>query len=139
MATVGRLVDDQATVDGDADFVLDGRDEPGGGGVLRMGRHRKTEGRRLDVGQFMPLVTTVSRVKNAVVVLDPLVIGFGSAYGQAMRVLDGRLERLVGRHVLGTHALARASPSRASVVGLPDAATGDADRDMRVIAWIDPN
>ncbi len=72
----------------------------------------EAEHRRLRVRDFRAREPAVGAAEDAVVVLDPDVIRRRRALHDAMRVLAAALVRLIGRRVLGAHALALAVPRR---------------------------
>src|SRR5262245_721838 len=127
LAAVARARDDERAVDGIAPLVLLARDEPCGSGLLGMHDDGEAEHRWLRLLDFRAREPAVRATEDAVVMLNPNVVGLRRALHDAMRVLRAALVRLVGRSVIGAHALALAVPRVAAVVGEPETAARDAD------------
>ena len=100
--------------------------EPGGGGVGRVGGHRKAETRQGRGGDALPGAAAVAAVPDAAMVLAPQHLGPCNAAHDAVRVLGGAIGRAVGRHEVGQHAAGGELPARAVVQRGPGAAAADA-------------
>src|SRR3569623_1581881 len=99
----------EATVDGDAKLIFLGGHEPGRGGVARMTRHSKAEAgwRAL---QLLPIGRIIGGVKNAVVMLYPIVTGRAPALHHPVRVLSAGVVCENRRYEGGTQAAAAHDP-----------------------------
>ena len=89
----------------------------------------EAEDRRLRVRDLRARQSAVGAAEDAVVMLDPDVVRRRGALREAMRVLAAALVRLIGRRVVGAHALAFAVPRFAAVGAEPESAARDAEPD----------
>src|SRR6516162_11350441 len=99
-AAVTSARDNHLAIDWDPPLVFDRGDKPGGVRVTRMGGDGKTEFRRTDRCQFVPIGPGVFRAEDAIVVLAPDDFGARGAARQKMDVLDDRVLALFRWHVL---------------------------------------
>src|SRR3569623_3567786 len=105
-------------------MIFLGGHAPGGGGVVRMTRDGKAEAGRRTL-QLLPIGRVVGRVKNAVVMLYPIVAGRAPALRHPMRILYAGVIREFRRHEGRAQAAAARVPRLAAVRGSPHAAAGD--------------
>ena len=62
---------DEAAVDWNSTFILDGGNKPGRVRIRRMHHDGEPEGRWLDILQFFPRLTVIPTDEDAIVVLGP--------------------------------------------------------------------
>ena len=88
LCAVARAGGDEVAVLGHAHLVLDGRHEPGLGGVLGMDRDAEAEAR---AGELPFVGEVVGAEEHAVMVLAPEMVRLAAALHDAVRVLDCRV------------------------------------------------
>ena len=96
-----------------------------------MRRHREAERRQRRV-QLAPVRTAVGGAEDAVVMLAPQYVGLRRAARDGVRILDLGVERLVGWHVLGTHAMRGLRPRGARIARDPGPAAAHAHQHRAV-------
>src|SRR6185503_20258002 len=122
LAAVARTRNDERAVDGIAPLILLARHEPRRLGLLGVHDHGEAEHGRLRVRDLRARERAVRAAEDAVVMLDPDVIGRTAALREPVHVLATALESLLGRRVLGAESLAVAIPRLAAVARKPNAA-----------------